>query len=110
MHETAIAGAISGFFAEPSPMQLARLYRVDGKNKMAIVPCEAVSPSQGILDDFNRALSDHQLPTLFAKVEFDLEAFVDEYGSNHISGVAGYYEKELVEVCKLFDIEYTVYK
>ena len=102
--------AISGFFAEPGPMQLARLYRVDGKYKMAIIPCEAVTPSQEILDEFTEARGAHQLPALFAKVDFDLEAFVDEYGSNHISGVAGMYEKELVEVCELLGIEPVVYK
>jgi L-fucose isomerase len=102
--------AISGFFASPGPMQLARLYRVDGKYKMAIIPCDAVTPSPEILDDFTEARGPHQLPALFAKVDFDLQAFVDEYGSNHISGVAGNYEKELIEVCKLLEIEPVIYK
>jgi L-fucose/D-arabinose isomerase len=102
--------AITGFFASSGPMQLARLYRVDGRYRMAIIPCDAVTPSQEILDDFTEARGAHQLPALFAKVDFDLQAFVDEYGSNHISGVAGNYEKELVEVCRMLDIEPVVYK
>lgn len=103
-------GAISGFFASPGPMQLARLYRVDGKYRMAIIPCEAVAPGEDIINEFVEARGPHQLPALFAKVDFDLQLFVDEYGSNHISGVAGNYEDELVEVCKLLGIEPVVFK
>jgi L-fucose isomerase len=103
-------GAISGFFASPGPMQLARLYRVDGKYRMAIIPCEAVTPGVDVINEFVEARGPHQLPALFAKVDFDLQAFVDEYGSNHISGVAGNYEAELVEVCKMLGIEPVIFK
>ena len=102
--------AISGFFAAEGPMQLARLYRVDGKYRMAIIPCDAVTPSEEILDEFVEARGPHQLPALFAKVDFDLDAFVDEYGSNHISGVAGAYVEELVELCRMLDIEPVVFR
>lgn len=102
--------AISGFFAAEGPMQLARLYRVNGKYKMAIIPCQAETPSEEILTEFVEARGPHQLPALFAKVDFDLDAFVDEYGSNHISGVAGEYVQELVELCKMLDIEPVVYR
>ncbi|MCF7942627.1 MAG: L-fucose isomerase [Spirochaetia bacterium] len=102
-------GAITGFFAAPGAMQLARLYRVDGKYRMAIIPCTAVTPSEEILEEFVAARGPHQLPALFAEVDFDLEAFVDEYGSNHISGVAGEYVQELVELCKMLGIEPVVF-
>ncbi len=102
--------ANSGFFAAEGDMQLARLYRTDGKYRMAIIPCNAVTPSSDILDEFVEARGPHQLPALFAKVDFDLDAFVEEYGSNHISGVAGEYVEELVELCKMLDIEPVVFK
>lgn len=103
-------GGITSFFASEGPMQLARLYRVDGKYRMAIIPCKAINPEKEVIDEFIKARGPHQLPTLFAKVEFDLDGFIEEYGSNHISGVAGIYEEELVEVCKMLDIEPVVFK
>jgi L-fucose isomerase len=101
--------AISSFFAAEGPMQLARLYRVDGKYHMAIIPAKATSPDPETVKAFVAARGPHQLPTLFAKVEMDLDAFVAEYGSNHISGVAGLYVQELVELCRLLDIEPIVF-
>jgi L-fucose/D-arabinose isomerase len=101
---------ITYFNAAPGPMQLARLYRKDGRYRMAIIPCKAITPDQKLLDEFVEARGPHQLPSLFAEVDFDLDNFVSEYGSNHISGVAGYYEKELVELCTLLDIEPVVFK
>ncbi|MFW6361006.1 MAG: L-fucose/L-arabinose isomerase family protein [Spirochaetota bacterium] len=103
-------GGITYFTAAPGPTQLARLYRKDGKYYMAIIPSEAVEPSQELIDEFVEARGPHQLPTLFAKVSFDLDSFVDEYGSNHISGVDGNYVDELVEVCKMLDIEPVVFQ
>jgi L-fucose isomerase len=47
----------------------------------------------------------HQLPTAFVKVEADLGRFVDEYGSNHISGVAGLWVRELEHLCEMLDVE-----
>jgi L-fucose/D-arabinose isomerase len=101
--------AISGFFASPGPIQLARLYRVDGKYRMAIIPADAVTPNEETVEKFVEGRGPHQLPTLFAKVNFSVDDFVDEYGSNHISGVAGNYTDELVEVCKMLDIEPVVF-
>lgn len=103
-------GGISYFNAAPGPMQLARLYRKDGKYYMAIIPSEAIEPSQQIIDEFVEARGPHQLPTLFAKVDFDLDKLVEEYGSNHISGVDGMYVDELIEVCKMLDIEPVVFR
>jgi L-fucose isomerase len=102
-------GGISGFFAAPGPMQLARLYRVDGKYRMAIIPATAVAPDQATIDEFVEARGPHQLPALFAKVDIDLDAFVEEYGANHISGVAGHYVQELVEICRMLNVEPLVF-
>jgi len=102
-------GGITYFNAASGPMQLARLYRKDGKYKMAIIPCQAEEPTREMLDEFIKARGPHQLPALFTKVDFDLDVFVNEYGSNHISGVEGYYLDELLEVCKILDIEAEVF-
>ncbi len=102
-------GGITYFNAAPGPMQLARLYRKGGRYKMAIIPCTAETPSDEMLAEFVEARGPHQLPTLFAKVRFDLDRFINEYGSNHISGVEGNYLQELLEVCDLLGIEAEVF-
>ena len=100
---------ITHFTAAEGPMQLARLYRHNGKYRMAILPCEAITPEQEVIDELIEARGPHQLPVLFAKIGFDIDAFMQEYGSNHISGVAGYYEHELVELCRMLDIEPVIF-
>ena len=102
-------GGITYMTASPGPTQLARLYRKDGKYYMAILPCEAITPSKELIDDFVAARGPHQLPAMFAKVNMDIDAFVAEYGSNHISGVDGHYVNELIEVCRMLDIEPVVF-
>lgn len=103
-------GAISCFTAKEGPMQLARLYRVDGQYKMAILPCEAVRPTEEMVDAFIKARGIHQLPVLYAKMTCEVEDFINEYGSNHISGVAGEYTDQLVAVCQALGIEPVVFK
>lgn len=103
-------GGITYFNASTGDMQLARLYRKGGKYKMAIIPCEAVEPTQEMLDEFIEARGPHQLPTLFAKCNLDIERFINEYGSNHISGVEGFYLNELLEVCNVLGIEAEVFR
>ena len=66
---------------------------------------EFVDPSKEILDAFVKARGVHQLPVAFMKADFDIEKFVDRFNSNHISGVAGHYKKELINLCSLLDIE-----
>ncbi len=101
---------ITCFNASKGPMQLARLYRRQGKYVMAIIPCEAMDPTQEMIDEFVAARGPHQLPVLFAKVNFDLDDFVDKYGSNHISGVAGCYKEELIEFCSIAGIEVEIFE
>jgi len=102
-------GAITYFKAAPGAMTLARLYRKDGAYTMAIIPGEAVEPTQEEYAAFVAARGKHQLPTAFVKVNADFDAIIQEFGSNHISGVAGTYVDELVQVCKLLNIEAVVF-
>lgn len=103
-------GATVYFTAAPGPITLARLYRWSGEYRMAIIPGDAVALSQQKLDEFIEARGVHQLPTTFVKVTADLEEIIQEFGSNHISGVAGDVEKELVHFCKLKGITPVVLK
>lgn len=101
-------GAITYFTAAPGPVTLARLYRVAGDYRMAIVPGEAVNLDADDRARFIAARGKHQLPTAFVKVDVDLDRFVDEFGSNHISGVAGTWVRELVSLCDMLDVEAVV--
>lgn len=98
------------FTAAPGPITLARLYRVSGQYKMAIIPGNAITLSQEKLDEFIEARGSHQLPTAFVKITGDIEEIVQEFGSNHISGVAGDVEQELIHFCKMKGITPVVFK
>jgi L-fucose isomerase len=98
-------GATTYFTAAPGPVTLARLYRVAGDYRMAILPGEAVRLSEDDLAAFVRDRGSHQLPTAFVRVAADLERFVEEFGSNHISGVAGQWTRELELLCEMLDVE-----
>jgi L-fucose isomerase len=97
-------GATVYFTSAPGPVTLARLYRDTGKYRMAIIPGEAIDLPQDELAEFIKARGKHQLPTMFVKVNLNVEHLVQEFGSNHISGVAGRYVEELVHVCQMLDI------
>lgn len=98
-------GATTYFTAAPGPTTLARLYRVNGEYRMAIIPGEAVAMGEDDLSDFVRQRGKHQLPTAFVRVECDLGHLLDEFGSNHISGVAGRWTRELEHLCGMLGIQ-----
>jgi L-fucose isomerase len=98
-------GATTYFTAAPGPVTLARLYRVAGQYRMAIIPGEVINLSEEDLAAFVKERGKHQLPTAFVRVEADLDRFVDDFGSNHISGVAGTWVNELLALCKMLEIE-----
>ena len=97
-------GATVYFTAAPGAITLARLCRRSGHYRMVILQGEVVQPSQDELDAFIKARGRHQLPTAFVKVAFDFDRFVEEFGSNHISGVAGTYVDELEQFCRMSNI------
>jgi L-fucose isomerase len=72
---------------------------------MAIVPGEVVNLSDDDRFAFIAARGKHQLPTAFVQVKAKLGRFVDEFGSNHISGVAGHWVHDLTDLCKMTNVE-----
>ena len=103
-------GSTVYFRAAPGPVTLARLWRRAGKYVMAIIYGEMIEPSPEEYEAFIAARGSHQLPTAFIRVDLDFDALVDEFGSNHISGVAGNYVQELQQVCQLLDIAPVVFQ
>jgi L-fucose isomerase len=105
------AGGSSTYFsAAPGSMTLARLYRWDGEYRMAIIPGHAIELSKEKQVAFIEARGPHQLPTAFVKVSANLDDIIQEFGSNHISGVAGDYVEELVQLCHMTGITPMVFK
>jgi L-fucose isomerase len=102
-------GSTVYFRAAPGPVTLARLYRKAGQYVMAIIYGEMVDPPPEQYQAFTRARGSHQLPTACIKVNLDFDSLVEEFGSNHISGVAGNYIQELIHVCDYYDIQSIVY-
>jgi len=98
-------GATVYFKAAPGPVTLARLSRRDGQYVMTIFTGEAIEPSPEAYKEFVQARGSHQLPTMFVNADLDFDELIAEFGSNHISGVAGLYVDELVHVCNLLDIQ-----
>jgi L-fucose isomerase len=98
-------GATVYFKAAPGPVTLARLSRRSGKYVMTIFSGEAIEPSPEAYESFVKSRGSHQLPTMFVHANVDFEKLINEFGSNHISGVAGSYVEEVVHTCNLLDIE-----
>ena len=71
---------------------------------MAIIPGDAIQLPDNELSEFINARGKHQLPTMFVKAKVNPERLMDEYGSNHISGVAGNFVEDLKLLCDLLDI------
>ncbi|QSX07697.1 L-fucose isomerase [Alkalibacter rhizosphaerae] len=97
-------GAIPFMPVAPGEITLARLYRKSGKYHMAIIPGQVVKPNDEIYENYKKARGEHVLPTAFVKLSIDFERFIGEFGSNHISGVAGIWTEELELVCEMLDI------
>jgi L-fucose isomerase len=97
-------GAITYFTAAPGPLTFARLYRVNGSYRMAIIAGETVSIAEEDYRRFVEARGSHQLPTAFVKMDADLDRLISEFGSNHILAVYGQYVRELTYACELLNI------
>lgn len=98
-------GAITLFTCSPGPITLARLYRIAGDYRMAIIPGETVQLTPEEQETFRAARGHHQLPMAYVRVGVDPDTLMEEFGSNHIHGVAGIYTQELVHLCELLGVE-----
>jgi L-fucose isomerase len=98
-------GATVYFKAASGPVTLARLSRRNGEYVMVIFTGEAIEPSPEAYETFVKSRGSHQLPTMFVHAKLNFDELVDEFGANHISGVAGVYVDELVHACKLLNVK-----
>lgn len=97
-------GAITYFTTAPGPLTLARLCRVSGSYRLAIIEGATVNISDEEYQTFVQARGSHQLPTAFVKMDADVDQIISRFGSNHILAVDGRYRRELAYVCEMLDI------
>ncbi len=102
-------GAITYFTTSPGPLTFARLYRDNGDYHMSIARGATVDIPQDKYETFVAARGSHQLPTAFAKLDVDIDEFIDSFSSNHILAVDGTYVEALVHLCGLLGIKPVVY-
>ncbi len=102
-------GAITYFTPAPGPLTFARLYRKSGLYYMAIVVGETVELTKDKYEAFVESRGSHQLPTAFARLDVDIDAFVGEFASNHILAVDGVYMQELQHICTMLDVTPVVF-
>lgn len=103
-------GAITYFTASPGPLTFARLYRKHGDYFMAIVSGETIQLSEDKYEEFVQARGNLQLPTAFARLDVDIDTFINEFASNHILAVDGVYVRELQHVCQMLGITPVVFE
>jgi len=97
-------GGTTQFICGPSPVTLARLCRRAGKYWMAIMKGKFIEKSREELKG-----TYWPWPHAFLKIDINFDEFVNTYASNHIHAVVGDYGSELIELCKLLDIDYKLY-
>lgn len=94
-------GASTQFVCAPAETAtLARLCRKAGKYRMFIIHGKFVEmPREKLRETI------WPWPHLYFKIDTDPLQFLKKYGANHIHAVVGNYTSELVEICKMVDIE-----
>ncbi|RME80432.1 MAG: L-fucose isomerase [Caldilineae bacterium] len=102
-------GAITYFHTAPGPLTFARLFRRQGVYHMSIIQGETTQVSEEKLRAFVAARGSHQLPTAFARLEVDIDAFLAGFASNHILAVDGQYLPELLHLCDMLGIRPETY-
>ena len=100
-------GASVRHIAAPGEVTIARLMRKDGKYWMAILPAEFVD--LGNRAEEKAEASQIEWPHAFARLRVPIADFLSTYGSNHCHAVYGDYVKELVDFCRISEIDYHVY-
>lgn len=97
-------GAIPFMEVANGEITLARFYRKNGKYHMGIIVGDVITPEHDLYEAYKKSRGEHQLPTAFVKADVDFDKLINNFGSNHISGVAGNWEKELLYACEMLDV------
>ena len=96
-------GAATQLIVAPGPVTLARLVRVAGTYRMMIIPGNTIEANKEELKP-----TGWSWPHAFVKTPLDLEKFLEIGASNHLHLVRGDFTAELIELCRLFNIEYDI--
>jgi len=103
-------GASVHHFAAPGEVTLARLYRKNGKYRLALLPAEFIEFSRNIALEKGSIVTP-EWPIAFARLKVSYEEFLASFPCNHIHGVYGNYIEEWLIIAKLMgDIEVKLFK
>ena len=97
-------GASVHHFAAPGKVTLARLARKNGRYRLTIVPAELVQFDREKMEALGN-LTTPQWPIAFARLKAAPESFLSRFPCNHIHGVYGDCEEELMTFARLLNIE-----
>ncbi len=101
-------GASVHHFAAPGEVTLARLTRIDGKYRLALVPAELVEfPKEIALK--KGSTTTPEWPVAFARLKVSADEFLSSFPCNHIHGVYGNYIGEWLIIARLLGIEAKVF-
>ncbi len=92
------------FIGAAGPMTFARLYRRSGRFRMTIFQADLERFPEEKLNETCPAW-----PHLFARMPAPVGTIIPSLGSNHIHGVAGDFQAELIKFCALTGIEAEVF-
>lgn len=98
-------GAAVRHIAAPGRVTLARLARIKGKYIMSIVPAEILDLPKEKAEELAKKVQE-EWPHAYVRIDTPIDDFLSCYPCNHIHGVYGEYVDELVQFCKLKNIEY----
>ena len=103
-------GASVHHFAAPGEVTLARLYRKNGKYRLALLPAEFIEFPRNIALEKGSIVT-YEWPIAFARLKVSYEEFLTSFPCNHIHGVYGNYIEEWLIIAKLMgDIEVKLFK
>jgi L-fucose isomerase len=97
-------GGTTQFICGDSKATLSRLMSRKGKYWMAIAGGELVQRPKGRLEGMIKPF-----PYAFVRTGLDPDRFLETYGSNHIHIVAGDVKAEMIDFCKMLNLDYEIY-
>ncbi|MGI6237456.1 MAG: L-fucose/L-arabinose isomerase family protein [Candidatus Excrementavichristensenella sp.] len=102
-------GASVHYYAAPGRVTMARLARKGNDYILTIVPANIVNFAPEEMKRLGDTATP-QWPMAFTKLDVNAELFLEKYPCNHIHGVYGDYEKELLYVAMTLGIKAEVLK
>jgi len=99
-------GGTTYYICAEGPGTFARLCRKEGKYRLVTFEGQFIAQDDRIEDEGLIHATSKIWPHAYARLPVSPRRFVEEFGANHIHGVAGHWNSELREFCSLIGISY----